>query len=120
MKFPYGLSDFKKIITDGFLYCDRTDFIPLLEDGMERMSADQSKDQRFLASFLYYFGIVTLNGETEDGDIRLIVPNLVMRKLYVERLLEMLLPVPTERDAAIGAAKAVYSDDDHSAGYAAV
>ncbi|MBW2709095.1 MAG: AAA family ATPase, partial [Deltaproteobacteria bacterium] len=31
MKFPYGISDFKKIITKGYFYCDRTDKIPLLE-----------------------------------------------------------------------------------------
>ena len=33
MKFPYGISDFKKIVTQGFYYCDRTDYIPLLEQG---------------------------------------------------------------------------------------
>lgn len=31
MKFPYGLSDFKTIVTEGYLYCDRTDYLPLLE-----------------------------------------------------------------------------------------
>ncbi|MEA3332096.1 MAG: AAA family ATPase, partial [Pseudomonadota bacterium] len=31
MKFPYGISDFKKIATKGYFYCDRTDKIPLLE-----------------------------------------------------------------------------------------
>ena len=31
MKFPYGISDFRKIITEGYYYCDRTDRIPLLE-----------------------------------------------------------------------------------------
>ncbi len=33
MKFPYGMSDFKKIVTQNFYYCDRTDRIPLLENG---------------------------------------------------------------------------------------
>jgi hypothetical protein len=33
MKFPYGLSDFKTIVTEGYLYCDRTDYLPLLEQG---------------------------------------------------------------------------------------
>ncbi len=33
MKFPYGMSDFKKMITQNFYYCDRTDWIPLLENG---------------------------------------------------------------------------------------
>ena len=31
MKFPYGISDFKKVNTQGYYYCDRTDKIPLLE-----------------------------------------------------------------------------------------
>ncbi|MEA1934177.1 MAG: AAA family ATPase, partial [Thermodesulfobacteriota bacterium] len=32
MKFPYGISDFKSIISEGYFYCDRTDKIPLLEN----------------------------------------------------------------------------------------
>ena len=31
MKFPYGISDFNKIIKNGYFYCDRTDRIRLLE-----------------------------------------------------------------------------------------
>ncbi|OQY08986.1 MAG: hypothetical protein B6I30_10530, partial [Desulfobacteraceae bacterium 4572_187] len=31
MKFPYGISDFRKIVSEGYFYCDRTDKIPLLE-----------------------------------------------------------------------------------------
>ena len=31
MKYPYGISDFKKINTKNYFYCDRTDKIPLLE-----------------------------------------------------------------------------------------
>jgi len=32
MKFPYGISDFYKIITEDYLYIDRTDRLPLLEE----------------------------------------------------------------------------------------
>lgn len=32
IKFPYGVSDFHRIRTDGYLYVDRSTFIPLLED----------------------------------------------------------------------------------------
>ena len=32
MKFPYGISDFKSLVTEGYFYCDRTDKIPLLEN----------------------------------------------------------------------------------------
>jgi len=31
VKFPYGISDFKKVNTQGYYYCDRTDKISLLE-----------------------------------------------------------------------------------------
>jgi hypothetical protein len=31
IKFPYGISDFRKIITQGYYYRDRTIAIPLLE-----------------------------------------------------------------------------------------
>ncbi len=70
MKFPYGLCDFKKIVTQGFYYCDRTGYIagtgllPIVSVSCVRV------------------GILTLNGETDEGKLRLTVPNLVMRKLY--------------------------------------
>jgi len=32
MKFPYGISDFYKLITEGYFYVDRTDRIPLIEE----------------------------------------------------------------------------------------
>ncbi len=77
--------------------------------GVRQMLSDQSKDRRFLASFLYYFGILTLEGETDEGKLRLTVPNLVIRQLYVERLKEMLLPNPVERDVGLMAAEQVYT-----------
>ncbi|WP_216093255.1 AAA family ATPase [Candidatus Marithrix sp. Canyon 246] len=48
-----------------------------------------NKDTQFIVSLLYYLGILTLNGETEVGELRFKIPNLVARKLYVERLFEM-------------------------------
>jgi len=35
MKFPYGISDFKKIIVNKYFYCDRTHMIPLIENAGE-------------------------------------------------------------------------------------
>jgi len=32
MKFPYGISDFKEIITQNYFYCDRTHMIPIIEN----------------------------------------------------------------------------------------
>jgi len=37
MKFPYGISDFKTIATQGYFYCDRTDKIPLLEGSKSQL-----------------------------------------------------------------------------------
>ena len=50
------------------------------------------RDPDFLASLLYYFGVLTLAGRDALGKLALTIPNLVIRKLYVERLQESLLP----------------------------
>lgn len=52
----------------------------------------------FLASLLYYFGILTLNGRDQSGQLVLKIPNLVVRRLYVEHLATLLLP-PSEQEA---------------------
>jgi hypothetical protein len=57
-----------------------------------------SQSNRFIISILYYLGILTLNGETELRQLRFKIPNLVVRKLYVEHLFEMLLPQDVERE----------------------
>ena len=44
------------------------------------------KDQQFMASLLYYFGILTYSGLNDLAEIILNIPNLVARSLYVERL----------------------------------
>ena len=52
-----------------------------------------SQDRTFMASLLYYLGVLTLGQEETDlGKLTLRVPNLVVRKLYVERLRDLLLP----------------------------
>ncbi|MDS4025764.1 MAG: AAA family ATPase [Candidatus Contendobacter sp.] len=50
------------------------------------------KDQPFMASLLYYFGILTLAGRTDFDETILNIPNLVARSLYVERLQDLWLP----------------------------
>jgi len=49
-----------------------------------------------------------LNGENELGELRFKIPNLVVRKLYVERLFETFMPEETERYAAQQLAKVFY------------
>ena len=78
--------------------------------GMRAMLKDQTKDNSFMVSLLYYFGVLTLDGRNHLGKLRLRVPNLVIRKLYVEQMGEMLLPDPSERDAGKWAAEKVYQE----------
>jgi hypothetical protein len=79
--------------------------------GISEMLSDESRDNAFLASFLYYSGVLTLSGETDDLEVILRVPNLVMQKLYIERIQRMLLPEPDDRDNGKLAAKQVYKGD---------
>ena len=80
--------------------------------GIRQMLSDTGKDNTFLASLLYYFGVLTLAGKTEQRKLRLKVPNLVMRGLYVERLQQMLLPEPAMRDDGRLAAEKLYMFGD--------
>ncbi|MDZ7620918.1 MAG: AAA family ATPase [Candidatus Competibacteraceae bacterium] len=50
------------------------------------------KDHPFMASLLYYFGVLTLTGVTGFNERVLNIPNLVARSLYVERLQDLWLP----------------------------
>jgi hypothetical protein len=52
---------------------------------------DAVKDQPFMASLLYYFGVLTFAGKTDFVESILTIPNLVARSLYVERLQELWL-----------------------------
>ena len=54
------------------------------------MLTDKSRDNTFLVSFLYYFGVLTIAGDTDDMEVILKVPNLVMQSLYVERVQKLL------------------------------
>jgi len=89
---------------------DQNVVISDIEDrfGIKEMLTDKSRDNTFIVSFLYYFGVLTIAGDTEDLQVILKVPNLVMKSLYVERIQKMLLPEPEDRDDGKEAAKLVY------------
>ena len=76
--------------------------------GIQKMISDHSQDNKFMTSFLYYFGILTIEGLTSKGKVQLRVPNLVMVELYIKRIREILLPVPIDRDNGIAAAEQLY------------
>jgi hypothetical protein len=80
--------------------------------GIREMLSDTSKDQAFLISFLYYFGVLTIDGESEDLDLILRVPNLVAQGMYVDRIRQMFLPEPDVRDQGRAAARLVYQKGD--------
>ena len=50
------------------------------------------KDETFMVSLLYYFGVLTWVGVTAFNEGMFKIPNLVARALYVERLQEIWLP----------------------------
>ncbi len=55
----------------------------------------------FLGSYLYYFGMLTLKrGRTATRNLELVVPNEVVRGLYVERIRQLLMPLGDSRIAA--------------------
>lgn len=81
-----------------------------LEDrfGIKQMLAE-SNTEAFMLALLYYLGVLTLTDEiTSEGKQILRIPNLVMERLYAERLREMLLPDAGLRDDAQEAAEELY------------
>ncbi|MEN8216969.1 MAG: AAA family ATPase [Pseudomonadota bacterium] len=70
------------------------------------------KDTTFMVSLLYYFGVLTLAGETDFGELVLKIPNLVVRKLYVERIRDIFLPEFQEQKESQQAAKTLYQTGD--------
>ncbi len=80
--------------------------------GLQEMLTDQSKDRAFLVSFLYYFGVLTTDGESPDGELMLRVPNLAINGLFVTRIQQMLLPDPGDRDNGRFAAKRLRTKGD--------
>ena len=73
-----------------------------------------TKDTVFMASLLYYFGVLTLDGETPLGELRLKIPNLVVRQLYVERIQKMLFP-DLNKDDVLRITRTFYSTGDMQA-----
>jgi hypothetical protein len=86
--------------------------VPLLANrfGVQDMLSAE-KDTTFMASLLYYFGVLTMGGRTLDAELRLRIPNLVIQRLYAEQIQEMLLP-DMAHDEAPRVAKALYSAGD--------
>ncbi len=75
---------------------------------LDSLTARLGTDRRAIASFLYYMGLLTLS----DDPFRLRIPNLVVRKLFLDRLLEIYLPGPGDSSEAQAIATAVFRHGD--------
>ncbi len=88
--------------------------IPELADrfGIEEMLKEHH-DRTFMISLLYYFGALTLAGRrTEYEELILEIPNLAIRRLYVERLHEMMLPTAGDMNEAGRVARRLHQKGD--------
>ncbi|MFQ5614914.1 MAG: AAA family ATPase [Anaerolineales bacterium] len=83
--------------------------LPKLEDrfGLREILRGTQTDP-FMASLLYYLGVLTLGKPTKRGELTLHIPNLVSRKLYAERIRNSLLPNRRDHDTGRRAAQALY------------
>ncbi len=113
MRYISGITKGRQLLLD-LVTGDKSIVISELEDrfGINQMLSDESKDLTFMASFLYYFGVLTIAGETSLGQLVLKTPNLVTQGLYVNRIRRMLLPDPADRDDGVWAAEKLYQTGD--------
>jgi len=76
----------------------------------DMLSAPRTPD--FLATLLYYFGVLTLAGRNDWGELVLTIPNQVIRKLYVERLQEQVLPDYSDQEQRQALCRRFYATGD--------
>ncbi len=68
---------------------------------LQELLEASSQDAGFVASYLFYLGMLTLRkDETEQQTVELVVPNEVMHSVYVERLRKTLMPRGVSRTRA--------------------
>ncbi|MBF0226744.1 MAG: AAA family ATPase [Desulfobacterales bacterium] len=80
--------------------------------GLRVMLNQSMQDRIFLISFLYYSGVLIIGKQDERGEIELTIPNLVIRKLYVEQAANNFLPNASARNNAVDVAKKLYQEGD--------
>nr|VFJ42279.1 MAG: Predicted AAA-ATPase [Candidatus Kentron sp. FW] len=113
MYYIASLSEGRKLIFDALAEDENPVQVRRLADrfGVEDM-LHAPKDKGFVASLLYYFGILTFGGISPFGELILTIPNLVIRKLYAESIREMLLPEGKDREMAEQVAEVLYQHGD--------
>ncbi len=111
LRYAAGLPQGGQLIVDAL----REDPLPNVRQLSQRFGVQEmlfaKKDTSFVASLLYYLGVLTLEGLTPSGRYTLRIPNLVVRGLYAEQMREMLLPDVT-RDDVEAVAEVLYTTGD--------
>ena len=79
--------------------------------GVEEM-LEPDKQRERLAALLCYLGALTVTGKTATAEVILEIPNLVMRKLYAERILELTFKTADERDEGHDAARRLFAQGE--------
>ncbi|MEM7539001.1 MAG: AAA family ATPase, partial [Chloroflexota bacterium] len=76
----------------------------------EMLDVDQQKER--LATLLCYLGGLTIAGRRSDAKLMLEIPNLVMRKLYAERILKLTFDNADKLDNAGAVADSLFAQGD--------
>lgn len=66
----------------------------------------------FMVSLMYFFGVLTITGRGSIGELAFGVPNLVIRRLYVEELRDRTLPAAQDTDTVRHLASQFYRTAD--------
>jgi len=106
-----ALADGREVIGKA-LDSTRALVIPQISErfGVHRMLTAPA-DQTFVASLLYYLGALTHTPCTNPGKVGLRIPNLVMRKLYLEEIQGTIIP-NRNNETITDAIEAVYIKGD--------
>jgi hypothetical protein len=70
------------------------------------------KGTEYLASLLYYLGVLTLAGRNALREYVLRVPNLVVRELYVDQMRQIWLPMMDEQESAQQVGRKFFADQE--------
>jgi hypothetical protein len=77
--------------------------------GLKAMTTVSSKNRTFMASYLYFMGMLTLKQRSVSGDPVLSIPNPVTQRLYIDGILRWIMPDPIIQDEGHDASKAFLS-----------
>lgn len=83
--------------------------------GVSDILSEGAKGTEYLASLLYYLGVLTLAGRNELREYVLRIPNLVVRELYVDQMRQLWLPLMEDQENAQQAGRRFFASQDMQA-----